>query len=403
MRREEESWKGKRAMFDTCHWWNQRQSLLRCKLDSVLQSFSPRGKTNLEIAQATTPLGSHDHCPRNPSTDSLLFCLLAFPLCLSVSLSLCLSCFFFFFFSSFFSQLPSLFGFPNLSNNEKPLPLINRTGIAKRIKADLISKAKIKKDYYKSIGQQRSDSTRQTSGLENDPFFQKDQADGDEDQDGDEEMQTDDADSDSEIEDQDEGHSKPSEKPFISSKGKTKGKERSKDENRNQMASADRGFSEFLKKKDYGKFAIGDHDDEEDEEEEGSSLLTMKPKDERRRLKRLQKGKEKSGFNSSRSQSRPNANGDSNPRSNSNFNSNFNLKSKSNPNQSPKGFHSKSGSETRGGEKEKKRTREESLKIREKRSEKWNSISKSSTGRKRGQPNLGSRMEVLLDRIRESA
>lgn len=45
-------------------------------------------------------------------------------------------------------------------------------------------------------------------------------------------------------------------------------------------------------------------------------------------------------------------------------------------------------------------SREEALAARKERQEKWNKASGSETGRRRGQPDLGSRMEVLLDKIR---
>lgn len=45
-------------------------------------------------------------------------------------------------------------------------------------------------------------------------------------------------------------------------------------------------------------------------------------------------------------------------------------------------------------------SREEALAARAERQEKWNRASGSATGKKRGQPDLGARMEVLLDRIR---
>lgn len=45
-------------------------------------------------------------------------------------------------------------------------------------------------------------------------------------------------------------------------------------------------------------------------------------------------------------------------------------------------------------------SREEALAARKERQEKWNKASGSEVGRRRGQPDLGSRMEVLLDKIR---
>lgn len=227
---------------------------------------------------------------------------------------------------------------------------------AKRIKADLISKAKIKKGYYKSIGQDRNSTStsfrgQKSQSVKNDPFFQE-QEDQDQDNDHDD--------------DDEEGENEIESEPRRSSKS-TKGKERARDE----IQSTDNGFSGFLKgkEKDYGKFGIYNQDQDED-------LLDMKPKGERKRLKRLEKEKEKKKDQSSSSTptfNRPN--------------------SKNKPSTSNKPLK----------EEKKSMTREESLKIRENRSEKWNSISKSYKGRKRGQPDLGNRMEVLLDRIRESA
>lgn len=46
-------------------------------------------------------------------------------------------------------------------------------------------------------------------------------------------------------------------------------------------------------------------------------------------------------------------------------------------------------------------TKEERLKIREKKSEKYHSQSGSQRGRERGQPNLGARMDLLLDKIKQ--
>ncbi|CAO1619154.1 unnamed protein product [Parajaminaea phylloscopi] len=45
-------------------------------------------------------------------------------------------------------------------------------------------------------------------------------------------------------------------------------------------------------------------------------------------------------------------------------------------------------------------SREEAVAARAERNEKWNRTSGSATGKKRGQPDLGARMEMLLDRIR---
>lgn len=45
-------------------------------------------------------------------------------------------------------------------------------------------------------------------------------------------------------------------------------------------------------------------------------------------------------------------------------------------------------------------SREEAMEARAERLEKWNRASGSAMGKKRGQPDLGARMEVLLDRIR---
>lgn len=47
-------------------------------------------------------------------------------------------------------------------------------------------------------------------------------------------------------------------------------------------------------------------------------------------------------------------------------------------------------------------SREEALEARAKRQEKWNQTSKSVQGSRRGQPDLGARMDVLLDKIKSS-
>lgn len=46
-------------------------------------------------------------------------------------------------------------------------------------------------------------------------------------------------------------------------------------------------------------------------------------------------------------------------------------------------------------------SKEERQKIREKKQERWNSQSGSQKGRERGQPNLGARMDLLLERIKQ--
>ncbi|PWN31850.1 uncharacterized protein FA14DRAFT_162700 [Meira miltonrushii] len=45
-------------------------------------------------------------------------------------------------------------------------------------------------------------------------------------------------------------------------------------------------------------------------------------------------------------------------------------------------------------------TSEQRKEERQKRQDKWNSKSGSRTGRQRGQPNLGARMDLLLDKIK---
>ncbi|UZJ53873.1 hypothetical protein CBS101457_003193 [Exobasidium rhododendri] len=46
-------------------------------------------------------------------------------------------------------------------------------------------------------------------------------------------------------------------------------------------------------------------------------------------------------------------------------------------------------------------SKEERLQLRDKKQEKWNSQSGSQTGRQRGQPNLGARMDLLLEKIKQ--
>lgn len=50
-----------------------------------------------------------------------------------------------------------------------------------------------------------------------------------------------------------------------------------------------------------------------------------------------------------------------------------------------------------------KRTKEEAIEEREARREKWNRKSPSRLGRQRGQPDLGARVEVMLERIQRQA
>lgn len=48
-------------------------------------------------------------------------------------------------------------------------------------------------------------------------------------------------------------------------------------------------------------------------------------------------------------------------------------------------------------------SKEDRQKIREKKTERWHSQSGSQKGRERGQPNLGARMDLLLERIKQTS
>lgn len=123
-------------------------------------------------------------------------------------------------------------------------------------------------------------------------------------------------------------------------------------------------------------------------------MESLLPKAERRRLRRLEKEKDKV---KEKPYSRPTSSNSSshNPQT-STSNSIFNksqLRAQNSKNPKSKG----------GDEKveDLQKTREASKELRAKRNEKWNEKSKSLVGARRGQPDLGSRMEVLLGKIRE--